>query len=39
MALIGMTTEPNSRNRMKPLAARVIATAYGARSPCETRKS
>ena len=39
MALIGMTTEPNSRNRITPLARSVSPTAYGARSACETRKS
>ena len=38
-ALIGMTTEPNSRNRIAPLASSVSPTAYGARSACETRKS
>ena len=38
-ALSGRTTDPNSRNRIAPLAMRVRATAYGARSDCETRKS
>ena len=39
MALIGITTDPNSRNRIKPLANSVSPTAYGARSACEIRKS
>ena len=30
-AFSGSTTDPNSRNRMKPLASRVSPTAYGAR--------
>ncbi len=38
-ALIGMTIEPNSRNRISALATSVSVTAYGARSACETRKS
>ena len=38
-ALTGMTSEPNSRNRITPLASRVSPTAHGARSACETRKS
>ncbi len=38
-ALTGMTTEPKSRNRISALAMSVRPTAYGARSPCDTRKS
>ena len=38
-ALTGMTTEPNSRNRISALASSVSPTAYGARSACEARKS
>ena len=29
IALSGMTSEPNSRNRIRPLARRVMPTAYG----------
>ena len=34
-ALIGMASEPNSRNRITPLASSVSPTAYGARSACD----
>ncbi len=39
MALIGMASDPNRKNRMTPLASSVIPTAYGARWACDTRKS
>ena len=39
IAFTGMTTEPNSRNRIRPLANSVSPTAHGARSDCEARKS
>ena len=38
-ALSGITTEPNSRNRIRPLAKRVTPTAHGTVSPWLTRKS